>query len=94
MLDLQTSYERLGRLEMQPTSKERRRVMVNHVVSDVMRQDLSVPGHTALMRYNHNTRKRSLACHECGAYLGTLQSVRWIEKHFAEMWAKHLGGEK
>lgn len=68
--------------------------MVDHVVSDVVHTDLTVPGHTALMSYNHNTRKRSLSCYECAAYLGTLQSARWIDKHFAEMWAKHLGGKQ
>lgn len=56
--------------------------------------ELSVPGHTALVTYNHSTRARSLSCDDCGDRLGRFEPDRWVAKQIREAWEKHIGGDE
>lgn len=64
--------------------------MANHRTEDFIDDQLSVPGHTALVSYNHNTRAQALSCDECGDRLGRFVPDRWREKHIRDAWKKHL----
>ncbi len=64
--------------------------MANHHVEPFADDELSVPGHTALVAYNHNTRTRSLSCDDCAEYLGRFTPDRWIAKQIREAWERHL----
>lgn len=64
--------------------------MSNHRVEDFVDTELSVPGHTALVSFNHNTRAQSLSCEECDEHLGRFVPERWREKHIRDAWGKHL----
>lgn len=52
--------------------------------------ELSVPGHTAVVAYNHSTRARSLSCDDCAEHLGRFIPDRWIAKQIREAWEKHV----
>lgn len=64
--------------------------MATHNVEDFADDQLSVPGHTALVTHNHNTGAQSLGCDDCGVHLGRFVPDRWREKHIREAWKKHL----
>lgn len=64
--------------------------MTNHRTEDFIDTELSVPGHTALVAYNHNTRAQSLNCDDCGQHLGRFVPDRWREKHIRDAWQTHL----
>jgi hypothetical protein len=59
---------------------------VNAFVDD----ELTLPGHTALVAYNHSTRARSLSCDDCAEHLGRFLPDRWLAKHIREAWEKHI----
>lgn len=64
--------------------------MSNHHVEPFVDDQLSVPGHTALVAYNHGTRARGLSCDDCAEHLGRFLPDRWLAKHLREAWEKHL----
>lgn len=67
--------------------------MANHDVEPFVDDQLSVPGHTALVSHNHNTGAQSLSCDDCGQHLGRFVPDRWREKHTRDAWQEHLAGQ-
>jgi hypothetical protein len=68
--------------------------MANHNVENFVDDELSVPGHTALVAHNHNTGVQSLSCDDCVTHLGRFEPERWREKHIRETWRKHLASQE
>lgn len=67
--------------------------MSSHHVEPFIDDQLTVPGHTALVAHNHNTGAQSLSCDDCGVHLGRFAPDRWREKHIRGAWEKHLDGQ-
>lgn len=64
--------------------------MGNHRTEPFVDDELTIPGHAALVAHNHNTGTQSLTCDDCAEALGSFRPGRWREKHLREAWAKHL----
>ncbi len=65
---------------------------MNHEIEDFVDDELSIPGHTALVTHNHNTGAQSLSCDECAENLGRFESARWRDKHIRDAWNRHVAG--
>lgn len=68
--------------------------MSNHRTETFVDDELTAPGHTALVGYNHNTRSQSLTCDDHAMPLGSFPPGRWREKHIREAWQAHLVGRE
>lgn len=64
--------------------------MANQNIEPFADDQLSVPGHTALVAYNHSTKAQSLSCDDCAEHLGRFLPDRWVAKQIREAWEKHL----
>lgn len=64
--------------------------MSNHRTEAFIDDELSVPGHTALVSHNHNTGAQGLNCDDCGEHLGRFVPDRWRGKQIRDAWQKHL----
>lgn len=64
--------------------------MGNHRTEFFVDDDLTVPGHTALVAHNHNAGSQSLNCDDCAEALGSFPPGRWREKRILEAWQTHL----
>lgn len=67
--------------------------MSNHRTEAFVDDELSAPGHTALVAHNHNTGTQSLTCDNCAEALGSFPPGRWREKHIREAWQTHLAAQ-
>jgi hypothetical protein len=64
--------------------------MANHRIEGFVDDQLSVPGHTALVGHNHSTGAQSLSCDDCNQSLGRFMPDRWREKRIRDAWQQHL----
>lgn len=64
--------------------------MAQQQVDAFVDDELTVPGHTALVAYNQSTRARSLSCDDCAEHLGRFLPGRWLAKQIREAWETHI----
>jgi hypothetical protein len=65
-------------------------IVSNHDVEHFADDQLSAPGHTALVSHNRDTGVQALSCDECGDRLGRFEPDRWREKRIRDAWQKHI----